>query len=722
MMMMMIRVAVLSLSVLVLGGIGGNRVRFPHQVLAFSSSTSTSRVVTTSRSSMSSFSTIATTTSQTTNRRHRSFFGGAGVGRRGKEVGNGRQQSRARSSSPRSSTSSTTCLYFTLTTALESLANERYHEYNNNKNNNNTLSSEVNVDDDYDDEYNYNYYKHIQWFDPTSHTGTTESESAVESADDGDNDISTKTMIVPLYPLSEVYVPSSSTSSQGEGDDATSNTNTNHYYTLNNIEPKNIQMALDLISQIKESDDSDDRIFCVVLYAIDTGNIANVGTLLRIVDYDIQYNDYNDKSKITKVQLTCETVVNTSRSNSISDDDNESHEYDHEHDVGLVQIVSIENPSAASKIQRLKRSTEYLRAKVKPIKMTTTTTTTTTPPPTTTTRSKRRVVKSKTDGNNNYDVDDDDHSSTRSSSTRTRTMIDQMIHDWNLKKTMYSLGIGNRVIMKNQDDNDDYNDNDNNDVVLLPNTLTNIAEGMSTWDISTFYYHSDDSDSDESSSNPIFSTQLFWNAVQEYQSICYTIRNSMQGLLSSERNEIMVSEAMKVAKEKCQPLSLPIDIEDLSPTTRQLLDTMTVQTQTKFIQRQLDPTLDMLALVTLPTYYQRIKYFAYLLSRERSYLETLATQYTSGSSARRGASTESQSSNDSYIDEDLDFSIFDDYKEENVDNGSGSGGKVNESDESAVSSLMDIYRDRVNRGIKKRIDDRKRQQEQNGAWFQDDLW
>ena len=65
----------------------------------------------------------------------------------------------------------------------------------------------------------------------------------------------------------------------------------------------------------------------------------------------------------------------------------------------------------------------------------------------------------------------------------------------------------------------------------------------------------------------------------------------------------------------------------------------------------------------------------------------------------------------SIVDEDLDFSIFDD---EDTNNGNGD----------KQLSLKDIYRDSVNQSIKKRYGIQKEQQEkkEKGAWFQDDMW
>ncbi|KAK1743419.1 hypothetical protein QTG54_006040 [Skeletonema marinoi] len=72
-----------------------------------------------------------------------------------------------------------------------------------------------------------------------------------------------ETLRVPLYPLTAVYTPHS-----GE----------NH--TLVNTEPRNVQMASDLVAG-KWGDRS---LFCVTLRARDTNRLASVGTLMRLID------------------------------------------------------------------------------------------------------------------------------------------------------------------------------------------------------------------------------------------------------------------------------------------------------------------------------------------------------------------------------------------------------------------------------------------------------
>jgi hypothetical protein len=118
---------------------------------------------------------------------------------------------------------------------------------------------------------------------------------------------------------------------------------------LNNVEPQNIKMALDLLSEKSSS-----RRFCVVLRAMDTGRIATVGTILRITDADVQKlvgatenidddtrSGEEDNSKIARIRLTCKSE-------------------------GLAEILEVENGSGW-RAKRLLRSNEYLRARLRPL-------------------------------------------------------------------------------------------------------------------------------------------------------------------------------------------------------------------------------------------------------------------------------------------------------------------------------------------------------------------
>lgn len=179
-----------------------------------------------------------------------------------------------------------------------------------------------------------------QWTDQTAKNSSSDTETVnndyrclswlnLESKDDFDSDQTNSSeqhdTTLPLYPLSEVYLPS------GGGSFAV-----NH--TLNNVEPQNIQMALDLLES------SSSPRFCVVLRTMDTGRIASVGNIFKIIDADIQKMpastpEEEEEESIARIRLACQSE-------------------------GLVFIRGIENGSSW-KSNRLMQSKEYLKAKVK---------------------------------------------------------------------------------------------------------------------------------------------------------------------------------------------------------------------------------------------------------------------------------------------------------------------------------------------------------------------
>eukprot|EP00536_Pseudo-nitzschia_multiseries_P015180 jgi/Psemu1/311813/fgenesh1_kg.833_\ len=125
------------------------------------------------------------------------------------------------------------------------------------------MESDVVGDDEADD------YRCLSWLDleDSNSNGSNDSEEQVDRGDDcQESDEANNVASLPLYPINDVYLPSA----------------VNH--TLYNVEPQNIQMALNLLSEQKQ----DSARFCVVLRARDTGRIASVANVLRIVDSDVQ--------------------------------------------------------------------------------------------------------------------------------------------------------------------------------------------------------------------------------------------------------------------------------------------------------------------------------------------------------------------------------------------------------------------------------------------------
>jgi hypothetical protein len=139
-------------------------------------------------------------------------------------------------------------------------------------------------------------YGNFSWFAPSDRPTSESGGDEIE--------------IMPLYPLGATYLPSMA----------------NH--TLNNVEPRNIKMAQDL----KEGGR-----FCVVLAALDTGRLASVGTVMRIVKLE----PHEQGGVVRRITVRCCAEE-------------------------LVDICGICNPESASPESQLRRSREYLKAHVRP--------------------------------------------------------------------------------------------------------------------------------------------------------------------------------------------------------------------------------------------------------------------------------------------------------------------------------------------------------------------
>ena len=127
------------------------------------------------------------------------------------------------------------------------------------------------------------------------------------AADDNDDDDDSETL--PLYPLGATYLPSM----------------TKH--TLNNVEARNIQMAQDLQQGGR---------FCVTLAASDTGRLASVATVMRILELE----PHEREGEVKRIIVKCRAEE-------------------------LVDIEGIINPEAADREHRLRHPSDYLKAKVR---------------------------------------------------------------------------------------------------------------------------------------------------------------------------------------------------------------------------------------------------------------------------------------------------------------------------------------------------------------------
>jgi hypothetical protein len=331
-----------------------------------------------------------------------------------------------------------------------------------------------------EERYHNTAYKSIAWIDPSDPSQRFPCKDSEEES----------RVIMPLYPLGATYLPA----------------HTNH--TLNNVEPRNIRMAIDLLA-------SEDRRFCAVLCASDTGRIASVGTVLRILEAEEQACD----GKVVRIRLTCQAE-------------------------DLVEICSIENPEASSRENRLLRSPEYLRARV-------------------------RQLESSVGPETGFPED----------------QVSKLVKDFNLVRTMYQLEIGSHE--------------------MPPSALSRLGNALPSWSEKNFK-----------------SEREFWEAAQEWQSVCYTIRQGKQAMLSTDRNELMIA----AASAKGGPLKLPIHMEDLSRTVQREVQLMEVDAQEDFCKLGLDPCLDFQALINVASPAERIIWLSFMISRERQRLETFASE------------------------------------------------------------------------------------------------
>ena len=175
-----------------------------------------------------------------------------------------------------------------------------------------------------------NELKHeILWMDIlTGRVGKSVDIRSGMSVDDKDNgaelmpnvDDAEHTLQLPLYPLPAVHLPTPG-----------------QIHTLNNVEPRNIKMANDLIDP--DNTNGFDGRFCVTLRASDTGRIAQTATLMRVVNTTRQ-ESFDGSLLAIRVECVAE---------------------------GLVEVQQILNPTCWSKEKRIKKSDEYLVANVRPI-------------------------------------------------------------------------------------------------------------------------------------------------------------------------------------------------------------------------------------------------------------------------------------------------------------------------------------------------------------------
>lgn len=308
--------------------------------------------------------------------------------------------------------SSSSLSVVSLTSALESLADERSQ--------------------------NVTEYRYLNWLDPrettnvdgNKHNNKKTQPSSDQSSSESVNDVRT----MPLYPLSAVYLPTGRHSKF------------NH--TLINTEPRNLQMARDLRAlSMKIGPENEDPLFCVTLAALDTGRLAKVGTVMKMIAMDDQTN---------RIVVTCVAQE-------------------------AVDIVQIVNPEAASWDSRIRRSSEYLVAKVQ------------SRPP-------------KTEGT---EMDND-------KSSGAATMADELLEDYLAVRAFYT-----------QQQNDDISGASSKDLppFAIPLKMEENLPLFTATDLGT--------------------SQGLYKFASIWQALCYTVREGRQILLSSDRNELLVEAAVR---------------------------------------------------------------------------------------------------------------------------------------------------------------------------------
>jgi hypothetical protein len=313
------------------------------------------------------------------------------------------------------------------------------------------------------------------------------SEELVDSQTPGSDE-----ELLPLYPLSATYLPVG-----------------NH--TLRNTEPRNLRMAQDLGTDCR---------FCVVLSAVDTGRIATVGTVFRILEMVPHRDAATDQ--LVRIVLTCQAEE-------------------------IVDIVGIRNPQAVSWENRLRRSSEYLVARVRPRKST------------------------------NNDVTNGEASARHHDIERK---VSEIVENYHAVRDMYLKAVG-------------VNDLPPFSKEKLAESLPKIARSSLINDI--------------------------WKVAQDWQTICYTFREGRQIALASDRNELMVSAAIRNGGA----LKLPVHLEDLEPKDRQEIQSLEVEAHQSWLQLDLDPCIDFQVLLDQQDHQDRLDHLGGMIHREKLRLGAL---------------------------------------------------------------------------------------------------
>jgi len=421
---------------------------------------------------------------------------------------------------------------------------------------------------------------------------------------------------LPLYPVSSVHLPSSA------------------IHTFNNVEQKNIKMALDLKAgrwhiptfstrtttndsqkfnkSLSSSSSSAGGYFVATLRAEDTHRIATTGTLMKVLSIKEEYS-YNGKDLIR-------IVVQTQAR-------------------GIVYIQGVEHdPTRHSSFKQHK---QQRRNRIKEQQQ----------------QQTQQDTTSK--DNQNYWIahvklleafpwKDDQPDSGTYTPNHKQNDHDDKVHN-NNDNLDYDDKIHNNKGNNNNNSSKNYNSNNIhnnqsfpsigpemlqavvNDYVQVRSLYLNNKNGVSSRELPPFAREAVQSNLPTFTKEDFLCTHEFWNIVECWQMLCNTVREARRSQLSAEMNEIMVKEASK----KKGPLQLPIKRKHLSNHIQHKLHKMEQDACEDYISCGMDPCLDFQTLLamgvntdssnpkqTLRLHATRINYLGSIIQREKNRLQT----------------------------------------------------------------------------------------------------
>jgi hypothetical protein len=119
--------------------------------------------------------------------------------------------------------------------------------------------------------------------------------------------------------------------------------------------------------------------------------------------------------------------------------------------------------------------------------------------------------------------------------------------------------------------------------------------------------------------NSLLSMTEFWSIAQSWQMLCETVRAVREMALVANRNEYMVSAAIR----KGGPLQLPVHLEDLHKEDRMFVQCLENSAQQHWLDLELDPCIDFYVLMSMQIHSERLRFFSKMVERELRRLEEL---------------------------------------------------------------------------------------------------